>query len=272
LEFRLASSRLVLHRHDDPEDPLARARRDLPALERAVREAPEEPFHLYNLGTALHRLGLHADAEVALLRAIKRAPRRILWGAPARTTLAGVVAAQGRPRQAVKLCQVATKLAPDWARGWCLLGGALADVGRVSEALDAYQRALDCAGDAWPEAGVDETAWQVRAGLGRIHLARGEVGEAIHLLSSALADNPANADLRVALARVMEAAGRSGDAQAQFERVLSEARAGPEAYIGLSDFFAGKAEAALVRGLADHPESRSLLERIERLRAAQAMT
>ncbi len=47
---------------------------------------------------------------------------------------------------------------------------------------------------------------------------------------------------------------------------------GPDAYIGFSDFFTTKAEAARSRGLADNAERRVLLARIERIRAARAST
>jgi tetratricopeptide (TPR) repeat protein len=275
LEFRLAPSGVVLHQHaprPDRYDPVARARRHLPVLERCVRDEPDEPLHLYNLGTALGWLGLHREAEATLRRAIELAPRHAIWTAPALASLSRAVAGLGRNDEAVRLCRAATKRAPDWAAGWCRLGEALVDAGRLTAALDAYSRALAAAGDAWPAAGdPDDTAWQVRAGVGKIHFARDEYGEAAQCLADAVARNPGNAELRVWLARAYEALGKSGDARRQFERAVTVPRAGPDAYVGLSDFFTAKAEAALIRGLADNAESRVLLERLEQLRAAQAM-
>jgi Flp pilus assembly protein TadD len=173
----------------------------------------------------------------------------------------------------VKLCKTATKRAPEWARGWSMLGAALVEAGRLPAALNAYTRALDCTRDSLPGSGTgdpDDTAWQVRAGMGKIHLALEEYEEAAACLTDAVSRNPGDAELRVWLARAQEALGRSGDARHQLERAIAVSHGGPEAFIGLSDFFTSKAEAALIRGLADNSESRALLERIERLRAARA--
>jgi Flp pilus assembly protein TadD len=275
LKFRLAPSRLVLHQHDhrhDRHDPMVGARRHLPSLERAVRAAPREPFHLYNLGIALAHLGLHVEAETALRKAIDLAPRRVIWGASAHVSLSRAVAAQGRTAEAVKLCKAATKLAPDWAQGWSKLGTALAEAGRLKEALDAYARALDCFSDTWlPGDNPDDTVWQIRAAMGKIHLDFEQYSEAVQCLADAVALNPRGAELRVWLARAYDAVGWSADARHHLEVAISVERAGPEAYVAFSDFFVSKAEAALVRGLADSAENRSLLERIERLRAARAI-
>jgi tetratricopeptide (TPR) repeat protein len=274
LEFPLGPSRVVLHQHDyrpSRYDPVAQARRHLPLLERSVREAPHEPFHLYNLGAALNWLGLHDEAEAVLRQAIGAAPRRAMWRPPALTALSRAVGAQGRPDEAVKWCQAATKRAPGWAPGWSALGAALGEAGRPKAAVRAYLRALDCSPDPWPgSSSPDDTAWQVRAGIGRIHLAWEEYGAAANWLGGAVAQNPGNAELRVWLARAYEGLGQSAEGLRHLERAMTMVRAGPEAYLGFSAFFTRKAEAALVRGLADNAESRALLERIERLRAAGA--
>jgi glycosyltransferase involved in cell wall biosynthesis/GT2 family glycosyltransferase/Flp pilus assembly protein TadD len=275
LVFRLAPSRVVLHQHDsrnDVRDPVARARRDLPVLQRSVRAAPNEPFHLYNLAIALACLGLLAEAETAMRKAITRAPAGVIWGASAHATLSRAVAAQGRAAEAVKLCKVATKLAPDWAQGWCMLGAALVDSGRQKAALRAYARALECVGETWlPPGDPDDTVWQVRAAMGKIHFGFEQYDEAAECLSGAVALRPDAAELRVWLARVYEAVGRSADARHHLERAVTVARTGPEAYVAFGDFFTKRAEGALLRGLADNAESRVLLERIERLRATRAL-
>jgi glycosyltransferase involved in cell wall biosynthesis/GT2 family glycosyltransferase/tetratricopeptide (TPR) repeat protein len=275
LEFRLARSPIVLHQHDyrrDRHDPVARARRHLPLLERSVREAPHEPFHHYNLGVALHHLGLHDEAETALRRAIALAPRRASWVASAHLALSRAVAARGRAAEAVKLCKAATKLAPAWAQGWCMLGAAQVDAGHPKAALRAYTRALNCDGDIWLTSDVpDDTGWRVRAGMAKIYLAANQYGEAADCLVGALAQNPTNAELHALLAHTYEAVGRSGDARRHLESAVMVARAGPGAYLAFGDFFTKKAEEALLRGLVDNAESRLLLERIERLRAARAI-
>ena len=276
MPFRFASSRLIVHQHDysgDRYHPVARARRQLPLLERSVREAPQEPFHRYNLGLALHRLGLYDEAETALRDAIALAPRRAIWRASAEASLARAVAAQGgRAAEAVKLGKAATKRAPDWAQGWCIFAEALLDAGRPRAALRAYASAVNCDGQAaltWD--GPDEVAWQARAGMARIHLSLHQYDEAAECLGGALARNPDHAELHLLLARAHEAAGRSGDARRHLESATAIARAGADSYAAMADFFTKKAEEALLRGLVDNAESRLLLERIERLRASRAI-
>jgi glycosyltransferase involved in cell wall biosynthesis/GT2 family glycosyltransferase/cytochrome c-type biogenesis protein CcmH/NrfG len=275
LEFRLIQSRVGLHRHDHRHErrhPVASARRQLPLLERSAREEPGEPFHLYNLGVALQRLGLNVEAEKALRTAIKRAPRRVIWGPSAYATLSRAVAAQGQPDAAVKLCKTATKLAPQWAQGWCMLGEALVDASRPMAALRAYAVGLECGAETMlPGDAPDDTAWQIRGAMAKIHLAREEYGEAADCLTGAVALNPTNAELHVLLARAYESARRSGDARRQLDHAVTATRAGADAYLALSDFFTKKAEEALLRGLVDNRESHVLLERIEQLRAVRGV-
>ena len=275
LDFRLVPSAVIVRQHEHRAarlDPGARARRDLQLLDRSVRDEPREPFHLYNLAAALDRLGLHDQAEVALRAAIAQAPAAAIWAPSAHASLARAVAAQGRTAEAVKLCKTATRLAPEWAEGWCVLGAALVAAGREQAALRAYARALRCTTDSWPASEVpDDTTRKVRAGIGRIHLSRGEYREAADCLRSAVAQNPADTALLTLLARAEEALGRSTEAGDHLRQAIIVPRAGPEAAAAFADFFTGKAEAALLRGLADNAESRVLLERIERLRAAGAI-
>jgi tetratricopeptide (TPR) repeat protein len=272
LGFRLAPSQVVIHCHGDREDPVARARRLLPHLERAVGGEPDEPFHRYNLGMALLELGLHGEAEAALRAGVGAAAKDAIWVAPALAALSRTVSAQGRKDEAVKLSKAATKKAPDWMGAWCQLGEALIDAGRVEAGLRALLRALDAAHDPWLAVGDPaDPAWPVRAAIGKVHLARGEYAAATQWLADALAGSPAHAELRIWLAQACQADGQSGRAQELFEAAASDARGGADAFLGLGDFFTAKAESVLLRGLADNAESRQLLERIERLRAAQAM-
>jgi tetratricopeptide (TPR) repeat protein len=274
LRFRLAPSSIVVqqHRRDADQDPVAVARRQLPILEQTRRDEPDEPFHLYNLGVALGRLGLHAEAEHELRRAIELAPAHTVWRAPAHAALSHAVRAQGRRAEAVAQAKAATKQDPDWAHGWAVRGAALADAGRQEAALRAYRRALDCLDEtALAPNDPDDIAAMVRAGVARIHLARDEYGEAMAVLRSAVAAHPSKAALRVELARAHAALGQTAAALGHLERTAELEAAAPDAFIGISDFFTQRAEDALLRGLAGNPESGALLERIERLRTSRAV-
>ncbi len=274
LEFALERSRIVLHQHDyrrDRHDPAARARRQLPLLERSVREAPREPFHRYNLGAALRHLGLHTEAEASLRRAIKRSANQT-WVPDAHIALARTVAAQGRSAEAVKLCKAATKLAPKWPQAWCALGEALVDDGRLEPALRAYSRALKRGGKTWLPSGIpDDTGWQIRAAMGRIHLMRNEHQQAADCLAGGIALNPGNAELHLLIARAYEELGRTTDVGRHLERAAAIPHGGPAAFAAAGDFFTKRAEDALLRGVIENAESRMLLERIERLRVARAI-
>jgi len=241
-------------------------------LEQSVREEPDEPFHLFNLGVALGHLGLYEEAEMTLKRAIKGAPEKPSWSAVAYSALSRAAAAQGKTSRAVRLATKATTRAPDWAPGWCGLGDALMRAGRLEEAGGAYAVALGRS----PETSVQEGApgdveWLASAGLARIHLARGEYAEAAAWLLSAVEMSPANAELRVRLAEAYDRLGQGGHARGQLDAALAAPDAGPEAHAAFSDFFARRAEHALLRGLADHPENGALLERLEALRAAEVI-
>ena len=276
LKFRLARSRIVVHQHDhraDRHEPVARARRHLPLLERSVREAPDEPFHRYNLGVALHLLGLSSEADASLRRAINRALPDAPWRPSAYVALSRVVAVQGSMDEAVNLSKAAMRLAPDWPHGWCMLGATLVDAGRLDEALRAYARALNCGGDTWsPADAPDDTAWEVRAGMGRIHLRRRQYEQAAECLAGAVAINPRNAELHVLLAQAYDALRRPRDARHHLDRATMVTPGGAAGFAALGDLFTKKAEDALLRGLVENPESTQLRERLERLRAARAGT
>src|SRR5262249_27285000 len=98
--------------------------------------------------------------------------------------------------------------------------------------------------------------------------AREEFGQAADCLTHAVALNPSSPELRIMLARAYEGARQPGEARRHLERAVAMP-GGAEAHLAFGDFFAGKAEEALLRGLVDNTESRALLERIERLREAR---
>jgi tetratricopeptide (TPR) repeat protein len=273
LKFRLARSGIVVDEHDyraDRHEPVTRARRYMSLLERSVREEPHEPFHLYNLGVALQVLALSSEAESTLRRALALASPDAIWLPPAYVALSRAVAGQGRMDEAVALSKTGTKLAPDWSQGWCMRATTLIDAGRLEEGLSAYARALNCGGETWsPGAGPDDTAWQIRAGMARIHLMRRQHEQAAECLAGAVAINPMNAELHVLLAEAYDALGRPNDARDHLDRATTLTRGGAAGFAALGDLFTKKAEDALLRGLVENPESTRLRERIERLRAAR---
>jgi tetratricopeptide (TPR) repeat protein len=153
-----------------------------------------------------------------------------------------------------------------------MLGDARIAAGLPDEALQAYQRALDCGEQMLlPGAAPDDTSWLVRRGIARIHFAREDYDAAADCLRHAVALNPSSPELRVMLARAYESTREPGEARRQLERAVAVAHSGADTHLAFSDFFARKAEEALLRGLVDNFENRPLLEQIERLREARGI-
>jgi tetratricopeptide (TPR) repeat protein len=219
----------------------------------------------------LHHLGLEEEAEGKLRRSLDLAPPRALWAASACATLSRVVSRRGRPGEAVTLAQAATREAPKWAHAWCVLGEGHVDAGDLKAALRAYSRALKCVEDTWVASDAPgDTGWRVGAGIGRIHLLCHRYQEAADCLTRAVALNPKDAELQVLLAEAHEGLRRPADAARHFDHATVATRGGPTAFAAFADFFTQKAEDALLHGLVENPESRVLLERLERLRVARA--
>ena len=57
----------------------------------------------------------------------------------------------------------ATTLAPDWGPGWGALGAALEGVGRLGEAIEAYDKAAERCEDAAAKAKAADKAAELRA-------------------------------------------------------------------------------------------------------------
>jgi tetratricopeptide (TPR) repeat protein len=124
----------------------------------------------------------------------------------------------------------------------------------------------------WLETGLpDDTSWQIRAAVGRIHLLRGEYQQASECLAGGLALNPRSAELHLMIARAYEELGRPQDAGRHLDRAAAIPHGGAAAFAAAGDFFTKKAEDALLRGVIENAENRMLLERIERLRVARAI-
>jgi hypothetical protein len=153
-----------------------------------------------------------------------------------------------------------------------MLGAALLGDGRPKPALRAFAHALRPSARTWLVSDLpDDTAWRVRVAMARIHLDLGENQQAADCLARASALRFGHAELELLLARALDALGRPIDAGRHIERATTIPHGGPAAFASFGDFFTKKAEDALLRGLVENPESRELIARIERLRAARAI-
>jgi tetratricopeptide (TPR) repeat protein len=144
---------LVTYEHAfrlDPDDPDLLLNLGLTAWNQKMIDEAQQMFRLYigarpdsplgynNLGTIQSDLGDPDTAIETLRAAIYRMPQEaILWNA-----LATVLAENSRAEESLVFYRETNRLAPDFSRGYHNLGFALSHLGRLGEALEAYDQAM----------------------------------------------------------------------------------------------------------------------------------
>jgi len=196
----------------DPGVRLAKARRNVPLLRRAVAESPEDALLAFSFADGLV-CGWHFDEAEALLRDLLlrserdgrgdevRVPRDLEQ--EIRLKLSVVCTALDRPEEARRWADEALALDPKNMRALLMAGDACAALGRPSDAEAYYERMLRA-----PE----------RLSFAHVLDHRGLRGVA-----------------QIALARLHVDAGRAERARALYERCLEEAPEFVEAYAELGD-------------------------------------
>jgi len=253
-------------------------------LEPAVRlfaqareQAPSDPDHGINLGSALWGLKRRAEALAAFEAAVAAAPgnRRALYAlasalvdagradegraqaealvaqdpksADAHALLGRAWLRSGRPDQAIACLREATRLAPTQSAHWNDLGLALSATGEEDAALDALRRAVDLAADG-PR--TIETTLNLAGAL--IACQRADEAEALlRPLYKAHPDHPA---LPLTLGDAIQRQGRFDESRALFQAALDR---DPDSVIAL-------------RGLTKSGRIKAGDPVIDRLRAAGA--
>jgi glycosyltransferase involved in cell wall biosynthesis len=199
--FEIHPCGVVLHHHGyRPEhaDPVT-LERDRAALEAAAAAQPGEPFHAFNLGSTYRALGLPAEAERELLRAIALSAPALAGGTYPHYVVSSYLALaqlrleEGLPGEAAAFCERGLALRPDLADLHLTLGVALARSGRLVEARAAYERALASAGAA-AHSPTDRAAggWRALLGLAEVLVLLGEHEEAEARFAEAEALSPQN--------------------------------------------------------------------------------
>lgn len=153
------------------------------------------------------------EAERALLlaaQAVKADPN----DPRARIKLAAVYLDIGRINVAVSEAQTATKLAPDDAEAFYILGLAQREKGNLSGAAITLEKAVKMEGKLAP---FYQTCW---AELARIYLKQERYKEAIKAYDSALGFGPESAPLLYEMGRAYEQSGDKAKAIAYFEEAL----------------------------------------------------
>src|SRR6266851_4437298 len=233
----------------DAEEDLAGARLH---CEAALRLAPDLPAALYQLADLCHRSGEHLRAIKALDRLREVAAARhemdylgradLLAGKVWEEGLAQLENAQLRFREAVSIL-------PGEAEPLYHLGRVAEKLGRMQEALAAYQQAIELAGHSPPSPQARQAAHRSHHALARIFRTRlGDPGRARENLEAALALDPADMTAIDELLPYFRATGRS----AELAGALEQAAAATQDTAQRAAFWAEAGE--LYRGRLGQPE------------------
>ncbi|WP_018131904.1 TPR domain-containing glycosyltransferase [Effusibacillus pohliae] len=229
-------------------------RRNLRLLEMAVKEEPEEPFHIYNLGVTHCQMGRLREAASELQRAYDLTP----VGRSYRPTLvrdrAKVLLALNELAEAERLLRAEITHYDDYPDLYHLLGETLERKGLLRESFAAYEQASRC--------GAAPCKYVTEAGMGTFrsfqrmaNLANewGAVEEAVALYRQALGQHPGYVP---ALTGLAESLHRLGMADEQILEHLQTATADR------------LLQASVMAEIGAYPEALALLNRIHPLSLA----
>lgn len=117
---------------------------------------------------------------------------------------------QGRYEEVVSLAKVMTQQFPNYGFGWKVMGAALEETGKSSEALASMQRAVML---------LPEDS-EVHKNLGIILQALGRAEESVTSLTRSLLINPDNADAHCNLGVAFQSLGRPAEAEGCYRRAI----------------------------------------------------
>jgi Flp pilus assembly protein TadD len=200
-------------------DGASRAPDATPAYDRAEGLSDSARRLLASVAEAVRRR--RADEAETLLQSLSAlAPAH-----PEVLRLRAVVAhMRGRFADAANLLRRVLAERPWDAQPWNNLGSALAELGDLDGAIQAFRKCAELA----PQRAAP---W---FNLGRALDMRGQVDEAYAALTEALARDPGHVPARAARARVLQFMGRIGEAESEYRRVLAARPDSPLAWFGLS--------------------------------------
>lgn len=153
-------------------------------LVRVVEEHPEDALAAYNLGQMLLVGGDAAGALTQFRRASEISP-----DADAFQGIGNALVSLGRLDEAVGAYERATAIAPCFTQALSNLGSVHVQAKRYAEAKVCLEKAIAC----------DATYERAYLNLAAVHLEQGALDEAIALLSSGVRANPGSAELKATL-------------------------------------------------------------------------
>lgn len=191
--------------------------RTISLLEREVAERPDDSFQWYNLANVFSVAGRYADAERAAREAMRSFPPRASFVASVYHLLAVALVEQGRPEEALAVCDELDARGNENVINRFNRAHALLRAGRAPEALAAAEGlfAMEWDPDLTGDYGiVTHKKWVLR---GQILAQLGRLDEALADFDRALAVDPAFNVTRYSKATVLGALGRHREALEVFE-------------------------------------------------------
>ncbi|WJH27282.1 glycosyltransferase [Paenibacillus sp. CC-CFT742] len=193
--------------------------RNLKLLQQELKEHPNQPFHLYNLGVTYCQLGEMGKAVDSFANSLRLTES----GAPYRSTLvcdyAKVLGALERYDEGRALLAVETQHYPDYADLHFLYGDFLEQQGLEERAYQSYARAVDASEgvrrqtEYVHEKGTD--TYRPYTAMARLAQKRGFLQESAHLYGLALDYMSAYSPALEGLADVLQQSGESDEVIAE---------------------------------------------------------
>lgn len=237
----LAASAIVVHgegwRPDGAVSP-----QEVTRLERLAAEPGSDPFHLYVLAAARHRLGEVEEAGELLRRAMARylelpAEPQVLRALGNTYLALGAVAAERSDwRDTAGYAHGAIQLLPDVPEAFELLASAAANLGLLHLALRAYERAIACEERLSPA--VRTCVPSALLGMASVHFRLRRWEDALGSVQRAERLRPDDPAVLAALARAYQHLGRPEEGAALLRRALDAARVTREAWLALAETYA----------------------------------
>lgn len=194
------------------------------SVARAKQIAGDQPMLLMLEGGLLHDRGDLAAAEAVFQRVVAAKPA---WPAPL-LELGRVRMDQGRPDGALEAFRAASDRDGKSLRAWNGIGLALMGLGRLEEALRAFNHGLT----------IDPAYPYAHFNIARIHHLKLDSKRALHHATAAVRADPGLVDAHLLIGDIHRRARQTAEALAAYQVAVRAAPSNPKALNGLAELLA----------------------------------